>query len=120
MITQRIEALTYQMQQLAGQIQMLQQSVNSLRVYVETEPKKPVGDDPAPETQVEEKATESRVKVIAQRCRGCGICATIAPNTFAINPWSGIAEVTNAAGDPPESIQMAVSRCPTGAIRYET
>ncbi len=119
MITQRIEALKYQMQQLSGQIQMLEQSVESLRAYTEKESEEPAGGQPASGTQVQEEGAEPQVRVIQQRCRGCGICAGIAPNTFAISPWSGSAEVINPTGDPPAAIQMAASRCPTGAIMYE-
>ncbi|MFP3903395.1 MAG: ferredoxin [Armatimonadota bacterium] len=125
MITQRIEGLKYQMQQLSGQIQMLQQSVESLKAYVGNEREESAGGpsgggEAAAGAQVAEKATELQVQIIQQRCRGCGICAGIAPNTFAISPWSGTAKVINPPGDPRASIQMAASRCPTGAIRYET
>ena len=46
------------------------------------------------------------------------MCARIAPRTFTIHPQTGKAQVVGQGGDPAGIIQMAMARCPVGAIRY--
>ena len=55
---------------------------------------------------------------VDQGCRGCGLCVRIAPRTFRMDPQTGQASALPDPGDPPSAIQMAVARCPVGAIHY--
>lgn len=49
-------------------------------------------------------------------CIGCGLCTTIAENTFALGE-DGKAAVKDPTGDTAEKIQDAVDSCPVKAIR---
>jgi ferredoxin len=60
----------------------------------------------------------ARFTVMPQLCLGCGLCARIAPHTFTVNTQTGKAAVSDQGGDPPGLVQMAIARCPAGAIRY--
>jgi ferredoxin len=48
-------------------------------------------------------------------CMGSGQCVYYAPNTFDQDDDS-IAVVTNPQGDDEQTIEAAVSACPTGAL----
>jgi len=60
----------------------------------------------------------SRLTVAPQLCRGCGLCVRIAPRTFAIDAQTRKVVVKDQGGDQADLIEMAMARCPTGAIRY--
>jgi len=64
--------------------------------------------------------TEGKKLVVAKEtCIGCGLCVTVAPNTFKLGD-DGKAEVVNPTGDPQEKIQEAVSSCPVNAINFKS
>lgn len=50
-----------------------------------------------------------------EACIGCGLCTTIAENTFELGD-DGKAEVKNPTGDSEEKIQDAIDSCPVSAI----
>lgn len=58
-------------------------------------------------------------KVDPEKCIACGLCPSIAANTFKMNDDVGKAEFFNAAGDDEATIQMAMDSCPTQAISWE-
>lgn len=64
------------------------------------------------------RTAAARFTVMPQLCLGCGLCARIAPNSFTLNTQTGKAEVSDQRGDPAGLIQMAIARCPAGAIQY--
>ena len=51
-------------------------------------------------------------------CIGCGLCAEVAPSTFALDR-EHLALVVNPGGDPEESIREAIDNCPVAAISWE-
>lgn len=51
-------------------------------------------------------------------CIGCGTCAALAANTFAIDPATGKAKVVNPTGNTEEEINTAIASCPGGAISW--
>lgn len=57
-------------------------------------------------------------KVDAEKCIGCGLCPSLAANTFRLND-DNKAEVFNLAGDDESAVQMAIDSCPTQAISWE-
>lgn len=60
-------------------------------------------------------ASDGKVKVDADKCIGCGICTSIAPDVFEMNE-SGKSVVKDSAG---ASADEAKSACPVGAIEVE-
>lgn len=50
-------------------------------------------------------------------CIGCGLCTTVAPETFELT--EGKAMVKNPDGDAQEKIQEAIDSCPVSAIGWE-
>jgi len=50
-------------------------------------------------------------------CMGSGQCVYYAPNTFD-QDGDSIAVVTNPRGDDEQTIDVAVSACPTGALSW--
>lgn len=65
------------------------------------------------------EVTPVKAPVVDQdTCTGCGLCADIASDTFAMND-DGVAEVTNPQGDDEGTIQEAIDSCPVEAISWE-
>ncbi len=58
-----------------------------------------------------------QVQIVPELCRGCGLCARMAPHTFALDAATRRARVVNPGGDPEAAIRAAVANCPTGALR---
>jgi ferredoxin len=54
---------------------------------------------------------------ITDECIGCGLCASLAPDFFALGD-SGKAEIVALPGDSPVA-REAKEQCPVGAIRAE-
>jgi len=52
-----------------------------------------------------------------EACIGCGLCNTIAENTFELG-YDGKAEVRDPSGDTEEKIQEAIDSCPVNAISW--
>lgn len=59
------------------------------------------------------------VRVDSRACIGCGLCARIAPGTFVMQSQTGRAAVVDEPRDAAATIRMAMTRCPTGAIRVQ-
>jgi ferredoxin len=57
-----------------------------------------------------------RVTVDPERCMGSGTCLAVAPGLFEIGS-NGTAEPVHPLAEPTKTLDMAVSRCPTAAIR---
>ena len=79
-----------------------------------------VSADPA--SKVEEAVGDGgfaslKKKLIVSKdlCIGCGLCVTIAENTFELG-GDGKARVKDSADDPKEKVQEAIDSCPTSAI----
>ncbi len=60
-----------------------------------------------------------KVKVIQDKCIGCGRCVIIAPNTFELDLKTGKSKVKNIRGDSEEKIKEAEENCPVNAIEIE-
>ncbi|MFW6143730.1 MAG: ferredoxin [Patescibacteria group bacterium] len=52
-----------------------------------------------------------------EKCIGCGLCATIAGETFKLGE-SGKAIVTDSEGNSHEEIEKAIESCPVDAISW--
>jgi len=48
-------------------------------------------------------------------CIGCGLCVSIAPNTFELGA-DGKSQVKDPQGDPEDKIKEAAASCPVAAI----
>ena len=55
------------------------------------------------------------IKVDKNLCIGCGLCTTIAPDSFRLGD-DGKSEVTDSSEGSEESIQEAIDSCPVQAI----
>lgn len=51
-------------------------------------------------------------------CIACGLCTTIASNTFELGS-DGKSQVKTPQGDPREKVQEAIESCPVSAISWE-
>jgi len=58
------------------------------------------------------------IKVIREKCIGCGTCVALAGGTFEMDE-ENIAVVKDGPTDDKETIQMATDSCPTQAIEIE-
>lgn len=121
----RVSAISAQLNALAAQVRRLQERLQQISTgpppTSRTRPGS-VAQAPTPPTQAGAQSTQTAVAhltVAAELCQGCGLCARIAPRTFTLNRQTGKANVRDQGGDQAGLIQMAVARCPTGAIRYE-
>ena len=56
-----------------------------------------------------------KIKIIPEKCSGCGTCVALAPNTFELNA-DNKSVVKNEAGDSEAIILDAAKACPTEAI----
>jgi len=63
-------------------------------------------------------AEKLKIKIDQEKCIGCGSCAAIASEVFAMGE-DGKSHVKNPTGAPVEKIKEAVSACPVGAITVE-
>jgi ferredoxin len=60
---------------------------------------------------------DSKPVSVTDACIGCGICATIAPDIFEMNPETNKSEVKTGAGSANlEKSKEAAEACPVGAI----
>ncbi|MCH9669326.1 MAG: ferredoxin [Actinomycetia bacterium] len=59
-----------------------------------------------------------RATVDPQLCMGSGTCIAVAPRLFAMSD-DGTAQPRRLVPDSPEQLNLAISRCPTGAIQAE-
>lgn len=59
------------------------------------------------------------IKIIAEKCIGCGTCPALAPKSFKMNDETNKAESINPPGDEENTVKMAADSCPTGAIVVE-
>lgn len=55
-------------------------------------------------------------RVDQSKCIGCGACAAICGNVFALK--AGKATVINPKGAPEKEIRSAIDGCPAGAISW--
>lgn len=55
------------------------------------------------------------ISVDPEKCIGCGLCNTTAPNTFKLNDQAK-SEVINQEGDSMDLVKKAAEECPTQAI----
>ncbi len=107
--------ISIRLQQISAQMAWLQQQVWQLTMM------QGVGYRPSPPqgpTARDASAEERRSYVDQGSCRGCGLCVRVAPRTFRMDPQTGRAVALPEPRDPPSTIQMAVARCPVGAIHY--
>jgi len=59
-----------------------------------------------------------KLKIDQEKCIGCGLCASIAQETFRLNQ-EGKAEVTSQSGNEEAKIREAIDSCPVTAISWE-
>jgi len=60
----------------------------------------------------------SKIKIIPEKCLGCGTCVALAANTFELNAENK-STIKNPAGDSEAAILDAAKACPTEAIEIE-
>lgn len=60
----------------------------------------------------------NKIKIILEKCSGCGTCVALAPNTFELNA-DNKSVVKNPTGDSEAAILDAAKACPTEAIEIE-
>jgi len=61
------------------------------------------------------KTKKVNIKVDRQKCIGCAMCVSLAPNTFE-HDKQNIAVVKKGKHDPNNKITQAAENCPVGAI----
>ncbi len=62
---------------------------------------------------------DNKVQVNQDLCIGCGMCASISPDIFAINHEIGKAEVKDDMENACDQATQAKDMCPVGAISCE-
>jgi ferredoxin len=60
-----------------------------------------------------------RVKIIAEECTGCGMCAITCPEVFRVDEASDISVIILPEGGPEKAIRAALDHCPVKCIRWE-
>ena len=58
-----------------------------------------------------------RAYVDQELCIGCGLCASSAPDVFAMNADGRAEAVTDKTDANGESVKQAIERCPVTAIK---
>jgi len=61
---------------------------------------------------------KKNVKVDPTSCIGCGLCTSIAPQTFSLNE-EGKATATNPPTDEEAAVQTAIDSCPVSGLAWE-
>lgn len=59
--------------------------------------------------------TRHEVSVDRTLCAGMGVCASLVPETFSIDPY-GVLQVGDSAGASREGLERAVEACPMSAL----
>jgi ferredoxin len=61
-----------------------------------------------------------RITVDRDLCQGHGVCESEAPDVFSVSK-KGVLTILHESFDPdlPEAVELAVSYCPTRALRIE-
>lgn len=59
-----------------------------------------------------------QVVIDEEKCTGCGTCAAIAEDCFALNEETEKAYVTDAGACSEDDIQEAIDTCPEEAITW--
>lgn len=57
-----------------------------------------------------------KIQVDKEKCIGCGLCSSIAPNSFKLNEEDSRVEAINPPGDDETAINDAVASCPVQGI----
>lgn len=60
-----------------------------------------------------------KIKIDQDKCIGCGLCATVAPETFEMDYVERKAKVIKQPKKINENIRTAVDNCPVSAISLE-
>lgn len=63
----------------------------------------------------------SQLKINQDLCIGCGLCVSLAPNTFVFSSETNKAEVIpgSESADSAEKVEQAIISCPVAAITRE-
>lgn len=62
---------------------------------------------------------KKKTKVDEDKCIGCGLCVTIDPDTFELDPETGKSKVKNPQGKDDKKTEEAEENCPVDAISIE-
>jgi ferredoxin len=66
------------------------------------------------------KQDDSQKIIVKDSCIGCGICATIAPDVFEMNPKTGKSEIKKEADlSNLDKAKEAAAACPVEAIEVK-
>lgn len=57
-----------------------------------------------------------KITVDKTKCIGCGLCSSLAPNSFKLNENDGKAEAINPPGDDETTVKSASESCPVQGI----
>lgn len=57
-----------------------------------------------------------KITVDKEKCIGCGLCASIAPNSFKLNEEEGKVDPINPPKDDEQTIKSAAESCPVQSI----
>jgi len=109
--------LSAQLNALSAQLQQLQERLEKISDGPASTSRTRPGNVAQTTTQPTQTGV-SQLTVAPRLCRGCGLCVRIAPRTFAMDRQTGSVVVVDQGGDQADLIEMAIARCPTGAIQY--